>query len=155
MPTHNDITCVVRSVDKLRSNTSPEVQTIYFYQVLVSSYVIQYPYPFMTLSPNLQNLPLQYIAIQILGYSNHEYYFKPCNTTHNHPSTSLYKYHDQKMTGIGKYSIQSSIASRENFNIFEIQTQRESMMVMFTWKKNLKSNWYNQAENIYFIGHSL
>ena len=30
-PTHNYITCVVRSVDKLRPNTSPEVQTIYFY----------------------------------------------------------------------------------------------------------------------------
>ena len=31
MSTHNDITCVVRSVDKMRPNTSSEVQTIYFY----------------------------------------------------------------------------------------------------------------------------
>ena len=31
MPTPNDITYVLRSADKLRPNTSPEVQTIYFY----------------------------------------------------------------------------------------------------------------------------
>ena len=31
MPTPNDITFVVCYVDKLRPNTSPEVQTIYFY----------------------------------------------------------------------------------------------------------------------------
>ena len=58
MPTHNDITYVVRSVDKLGTNTSPEVQTTYFYLVLVSSSVIKHPDPFMNLSPNLKNLPL-------------------------------------------------------------------------------------------------
>ena len=136
MPTHNYITCVVHSVDKLGPNTSSEVQTIYFHQVLVSSSIIKQSDPFLTLSPNLQNLPLQYLAIQILGYYNHESYFSPCNKTHNHPSISLYKFRDQKMTRIWKSSIQASIAGRGNFKIFGLQPYKESMIVM-VWKPPL------------------
>ena len=134
MPTHNYITCVVFSVYKLTPNTSPEVQTIYIYQVLVYSYVIKHPDLFLPLSPNIQNLPLQYLAIQILGYSNNEYYFNPCNTTHNQTSTSLYKFHDQKSTGIWKSSIQASISVRENFNLFGLRPQQEILMIMVTRK---------------------
>ena len=100
MPTPNDITYVVRSADKLRPNTSPEVKTIYFYWVLVSSSVIKHPDPFLPLSPNIKSVPLYYPAIKIAGYSNHGSYLKPCNTTRNQPSTSLYKLCDHKSTVI-------------------------------------------------------
>ena len=135
MPTHNYITCVVCYLYKLTPNTSPEVQTIYFYQLIVSSSVIKHPYPFLPLSPNIKNLPLQYLEIQILGYSKNEYYLNPCNTTHNQTSTSLYTFHDQKRTGIWKSSIQASISGRENFNLFGLRPQQEIMMIMVTMKK--------------------
>ena len=125
MPTPNDITYVVRSADKIRPNTSPELQTIYIYQVLFPSSIIKHLDPFMPLSPNLQNLPLQYLAIQILGYSKHESYFKPCNKTHNHTSTSFYKSRDQKMKGIWKSSIQASIAGGETSSFLDYGLNRK------------------------------
>ena len=150
MPTHHDITCAVRSVDKMRPDTSPEVQTTYFYQLLVSSSVIKHTDPFVTLSPNLKNLPLQYLAIQILRYSNHQSYFNHCNTTNNHPSTSLYKLHDQKMIGIWESSIHASISGRENFKLFGIRLQKESIIIIVT-RKNYLCNQIGTSRHEIFI----
>ena len=155
MPTHNAITCVVRYVDKPRPNISSELQTIYFYQYLVSSSVIKYPYHFLPLCPNIPNLPLQYIAIQILWYSNKKSSFNPFHMTHHQPSIYLNKFHDNKMIVRWKYSIQASIAGKENFKPFKFRPQHESMMIMAIRKKFvLKQNWSNQEENNCFIGHS-
>ena len=84
----------------------------------------------MPLYPNLKNFPLQYLAIQILDYSNHGCYFNSSIKTHNNPSTSLYKLRDQKRTGIWKSSIQALMASWKNFNIFGLRPQQESVVVM-------------------------
>ena len=91
--------------------------------------------PFSAFISQYQKLASLVSSNKKLGYFNHGYYFNSYNTTHNQPSTSLYKLLDQKRTGIWKPSIQASNVGRENFKIFGLHHEQESMMIMVTRKK--------------------